>query len=354
MNRAIISLSLLLLFAVPAGAQRLVADEQTIDCGAVEYGTPVTATFNLKNKGIRRLHVTDVQTSCGCVTASVPRHEIAAGETFEIALTYDAMQLGHFYKSVIVSSDGSKEPVELCMTGVVVQDLKDYTTSYPYSVGDLFTSSLEITFDSVSKGNYVTQTIYIMNAGDETVTPNIMHLPEWLSAVVTPERLSPRHSGRIELTLNSAALHDYGMTRTSVYLAREIGEKISAESALTVRAVLLPDFTDLTATQRANAPALRLTADTLHISSERKNKVTEEILLSNEGKSVLRITSLQIIGSGIGVTLTDKDIQPGAAAKMKVTVTKSKTDKDDARRQVLMITNDPARPEVTVTIDITN
>ena len=53
--------------ALPISAQKLQVIDKTIDCGKVEYNKPVTATFKMKNKGSKRLTISDVRVSCGCI-----------------------------------------------------------------------------------------------------------------------------------------------------------------------------------------------------------------------------------------------------------------------------------------------
>ncbi|GAY28720.1 DUF1573 domain-containing protein [Prevotella sp. MGM1] len=345
---------LLLLAAMPVAAQRLTVAKKTVDCGKVAYEKPVTATFELRNKGIRKLKITEVKAGCGCTKVEYPTEDIPAGDKFTLRLTYDSRQLGHFDKSVRIVSNGSKQPVYLNMKGVVVEDLKDYSASYPFAIGELLTDRNEIEFDDVNKGDNPVQEIYIMNAGTKVFTPNMMHLPPYLSAVVTPERLAPGRSGKIEVMLNSAKLHDFGLTQTSVYLARNIGEKISNDNEITVSAVLLPDFTGMTGAQRQYAPKMKLSAETLDIAFDGKSKKTEEIVITNNGRTALKITSLQMFTSGLKVTLGKREIAAGETTKLKITAQRDELKKLRSKPRVLMITNDPDKPKVAIEVRIKN
>ena len=110
---------LLLFIAMPLHAQKLQVIDKEIDCGKVEYNKPVTATFKMKNKGGRKLIISDVRVSCGCISANYPKGEIPSGEDFELKVTYDARQLGHFFKEACIYSNGTKEPVYISMKGIV-------------------------------------------------------------------------------------------------------------------------------------------------------------------------------------------------------------------------------------------
>ena len=54
---------LLLFIAMPLHAQKLQVIDKEIDCGKVEYNKPMTATFKMKNKGGRKLLISDVRVS---------------------------------------------------------------------------------------------------------------------------------------------------------------------------------------------------------------------------------------------------------------------------------------------------
>lgn len=351
MDRKLIITSLLMAVALPAMAQKIVVNKPVADCGKVAYGKPVTATFELRNKGGRKLRITDVKTSCGCTAAEYPKADVPSGGNFTVKLTYDARQLGHFDKSVRIVSNGSKKPVYLNMKGVVVADLKDYSGSYPFAIGDLLIDRNDIEFDDVNKGDNPTQDIYILNNGTKVFTPNMMHLPPYLTAVTTPEKLGPGRSGKISVTLNSSRLHDYGLTQTSIYLARNLGEKISNDNEISVSAILLPGFVGVTEANRQYAPKMSLSADSLFFDFNGKSKRSGDIVITNNGRTDLKITSLQMFTSGLKVTLGKREIKPGESTKLKVTAYGEGLKKARSKPRVLMITNDPDRAKVVIGIN---
>lgn len=93
MNKKTILTFMMIAATTAASAQKITVKEAEIDCRKVQYFKPVTATFNLKNKGSRRLKINDVRVSCGCIKADYPKVEIASGDEFTISLTYDARQM---------------------------------------------------------------------------------------------------------------------------------------------------------------------------------------------------------------------------------------------------------------------
>lgn len=335
--------------ASPMVAQRLAVTKGTVDCGNVEYNHPTKAVFELKNKGFRRLKLEDVRTSCGCVLVDYPKEDIGAGDKFTITMTYDARQLGHFAKSVRIVSNADKQPVYLTMKGVVREDIID-VKEYPFTLGDIATDKNDLEFDNVIKGDTPSEVISIRNTGTKVLEPNMMHLPPYLTASVSPQYLRPGQTGRIEVKLNSEKLRDYGLTQTSIYLGNTLGEKVSEANEVTVSAVLLPGFSE-NSVDKALAPKAQLSAKEIDIEFGNKTKRSGEITLTNVGKSTLKISSLQMFTSGLKVTLGKRDIAPGETTKLKVTGDKELLSRARSKPRVLMITNDPDMSKVTIDIN---
>ncbi len=327
-------------------AQRLSVANTTIDVGRTGYEMPVTATFEMRNKGLRKLLILDVKPDCYCTKIEYPCGEIGVGDKFTISMTYDARQLGHFNKQATVLSNGSKEPVYLTMTGIVLAELKDYSGTYPHDFHNLLSTANELEFDNVNKGEERTFEMLIMNNGTKKMQPNVLHLPSYLSAKVSPEHLSPGQSGKILFTLHSDKIHNYGLTQTKVYLAQQLGEKVKSETEMGVSVVLLPPVTPM-----EKAPQLTLSDTTLNLTFGGKDKKSGEITLYNTGLSRLDFTSLQMFTSGLKVELGKRRLAPGEQTKLKITAIASELKKVRTQPRVLLITNDPQRSKVVITIN---
>ena len=77
-----------------------------------------------------------------------------------------------------------------------------------------------------------------------------MHLPPYLSAVATPDKLGRNRTGKIKVTLDTEKLPKLGLTTASVYLSRFPGDKVGEENEIPVSAVLLPDFSRISQQER--------------------------------------------------------------------------------------------------------
>ena len=351
MNKKQAILSLLFLAVLPVAAQKLTLVKTTIDVGKTGYLQPVTAVFECRNKSHRKLKISQVIPDCNCTMIDYPKGDIGGNDKFEVRMTYNARQLGHFDKQAAIISNGNKEPLYLRMTGVVLAEIQDFSGTYPIEMGDLRLDKAELEFDDINRGDIQVQEIHIYNNSTKVYSPNLMHLPPYLTAVVTPERLSPNRAGKITVTLNSAKLHDYGLTQTSVYLAGNPGDKVSADHEISVSAVLLPSFDELSSSARSQAPHIQLSKEVINFQFNGKAKMKDVIDITNTGQSDLEISSLQMFTGGLRISLGQKHLKPGESTKLKITAERAELMKTRTRPRILMIVNDPQKPKVTITIN---
>ena len=335
-----------------ANAQRLTAKSTTLDVGATGYEQPITATFELRNKGLRRLVIESVKPDCGCTSVEYPK-EVGMGERFTIKMTYDARQLGHFQKMCQVKSNGTKKPVYLTMTGVVKTDMRDYSGEYPIEMGDLLLDADALEFDDVNKGDVPVKEIHIFNNGKKALRPNLMHLPPYLQAITSPDHLLPGRSATITVKLLSEKLRNYGLTKTTLYMAHNPGDKVRQDYAIEVATVLLPDMKQFQKQNKELAPVLNMSdTDVDFTDFGGKPKKSATVTLKNDGQSPLKISSLQLFTAGLKVTLQKSEIAPGQSTHLKITGIAADLQKLRTRPRILMITNDPDHAKVVVNIKL--
>lgn len=351
MNKNIIVLSVLAALSAELRAQEMVAANDVVDCGQVEYNVPVTAEFELTNNGNRSMRISEVQTSCGCMVADFPQKDIQAGEKFMVRMTFDSKQMGHFDKYADVCVEGSDEPLMLRMKGVVVREVKDYSGDYPYKIGTLLADRNTLEFNDVNNGETPQLKIHIRNTGGETAEPVVMHLPDYLEADVSPSKIKSGRAGVVTITLDSRKLDDLGLTETKVFLGNKPGDKVDSDKEISVSAVLLPQFQDMTEAELALAPAIEVSEKELNLgAADGKKKLKGTVMIKNTGKSELRISNLQMFSSALSVSLNKSVLDPGEEAKLKVTANVERMKKSKSEPKVLMITNDPNNPKVEINV----
>ena len=354
MNRKTLILAALgLLSTTTVDAQRLSLNKQTIDCGKTGFEVPVSATFEMRNKGLRKLVINDVKADCGCTKVELSKKEAGPGERLTLTVTYDARLLGHFEKQVAVMTNATKKPVYLKIKGVVLADYQDFAGNYPYDFGGLLADANNLEFDNVNRGEHPEAEVHIVNNSSSVMTPNVMHLPPYLTAIVVPEQLAPGRAGKVTLTLNSEKLHDFGLTQTSVYLAKNLGDKVNSDNELPVSTVLLPDMKEYEGEGRQQAPRMQLSATDIDLGDMKtKSKRSGDVTITNNGQSNLKINSLQMFTPGLKVTLSKRELKPGEQAKLKVTAYADGLRKARSKPRVLMISNDPVQAKVVINVNV--
>ena len=261
----------------------------------------------------------------------------------------------HLQKSVGIYCNASNKPIYLAIRGEVTADPKNYTFTHPFQIGAIRLDKEEIEFEDANKGDKPTMELLVANTSDKLYTPVLMHLPPYLSAVATPEKLGRGRTGKIKITLDTDKLPKLGLTTASVYLSRFPGDKVGEENEIPVSAILLPDFSHISQQERLNPPAIHLSAKELQMGELKSDeKKAHTIIVKNVGKSNLEILDLQVFNSALGVQLKKRVLKPGASTKLKITAFGQNLKKVKGTPRVLMITNDPNNPKIIIKVKVTS
>ena len=332
-----------------AVAQKLIIEKTTIDVGRTGYEQPITAIFEFRVKGSKKVRINDVRPDCNCTKVEYPKTD--QGDKFQIRMTYDARQLGHFDKQAAVVTNATAKPFYIRMKGIVLRDYQNLSKNYPITMGNLLLDHSELEFDDINRGDQQVQLLHIYNSSTTVCQPNLMHLPSYLKATMAPERLGPGRAGTLTVTLNSNELHDYGLTQSAVFLAENPGDTVSADHEIPVSAVLLPSFMGMNAAQKQYAPKMQLSKTTCDIQFNSKTKKKDVIEITNKGRTELDISSLQLFTGGLQVSLSKSKLQPGEKTTLKITALRDELKKVRTRPRILMITNDPDQGKVVININ---
>ncbi len=353
MRRSFITLYALAATALTAVAQpRFTSNTEMYDFGQIEWKQPATVQYSITNTGDRPLVLTGVEPDCACSVARWTKTPIAPGAKGVIDVTFDARMLGHFNKSVAVYSNASPHLAYLKFNGEVVREIKDFTKTHPYLIGQIRIDKNSLDFPDVQAGEKPVMRIGVVNLSDRSYEPVLMHLPPYLQAEAEPAVLQKGEKGVVTVTLDSERLTGFGLTQASVYLSRFAGDKVGDENEIPVSAILLPDFSGMTEAEKANAPALSLSAKDVDMSAvlAKKPKARQDIIITNTGRSPLQISKLQVFHPAVGASLKKGMLQPGESTRLRVTVVKHNIGKKRRHLRLLMITNDPMQPKVEINI----
>ncbi len=338
---------------------RMVVDTPQQKVGEMLWQNPKTVTFTFQNKGNKPLLISEVHPSCGCINVDFPRHAIPAGKSGTITATYDAGMLGSFYRELAVYTNVQDAPLYLSFQGRVVESALDYDGDFPIDLGNVRLNTNYIEFDDVNKGDHPVVELQVANMEHGTYTPQLMHLPEYLTAEYVPAIIQQGRVGKIRLTLNSEKLFLDGLNQTSIYLARYMGDKVSEKNEIVVSAVLLPAFRNLTPERLATAPHIVLTDNEKQVGSDitvtmdsKKNKVTKVLNVTNTGEEMLTVNAVQVFNRAMTVSLGDRNIPPHGSTKLKITLSGKELQRAKNGPRLLLISNDPRQAKTMLNINV--
>ena len=98
---------------------------------------------------------------------------------------------------------------------------------------------------------------------------------------------------------------------------------------------------------------MKLSAETLDLGSfEGKDSKSGTIIIENQGRSRLTISSMQMFTTGLKVRLNKSRLDPGESAKLKITAYRKQLKNARSKPRVLMITNDPNKSKVVIHVNV--
>lgn len=90
------------------------------DFGKIKQGVPVTYNFAFLNITDKPIVIESATASCGCTTPVKPEAPVAKGKESKITAGFNAAAAGPFNKTIFVKVAGVDQPMELKITGEVL------------------------------------------------------------------------------------------------------------------------------------------------------------------------------------------------------------------------------------------
>lgn len=327
----------ILLFVFSANAQNLEFDELVHDFGTIkeELGS-VTHAFKLTNTGDKPLYISKVHASCGCTTPGWTKEPIKPGETGEVLATYRT-SAGPFDKTLTVTvteSTGSKN-ITLHIKGNVTKKPEDFKVTYPQVFGDLRSKNKrDFTFPQISsQQTTTTQTIEVVNAGDETVNVTFENVPEYINVNAVPVSLNPLQKGQITVNVNGEKRKKFGYSKDQITVkAGKSSETFNVTSIVAEKIEQSEKF-----------PVVEITKPVVDLGKLSENKASGVIEIKNLGNADLLIKSFSTDNNAFSVVLKKElKIKSGKTGSIKLSA--SNLQKGNNTAQIYLCTNDPLKP----------
>lgn len=108
-----------LLGTKPTQKASCIFKEELIDIGKTDFGRSVNAKFIIYNRGTNNLIIENVLPDCYCTVSNFSKSPISPNDSTYIILTYDALNIGPFQSSALISSNATNSPQMIFMRGYV-------------------------------------------------------------------------------------------------------------------------------------------------------------------------------------------------------------------------------------------
>jgi len=309
-----------------------------------EADGPVTINFQFTNTGSQPLLIKQVRASCGCTAPSWSKEPVLPGKKGFVGATYNPKNRpGPFSKTITVSSNSSTPTKVLTIKGDVEPKPKTLEDVYRYNMSNkIRLKTNHMSFARVIKDKQGSQQVEIVNVSKQPVAISFDRVPDHIKLSANPVTLQPGQKGVISGTYDSKLKNDWGFVIDRVNVILD-GENNSS-NRLTVSATIEEDFSQLSAEERENAPAIAFDNNTFNFADIKQGaKVEHTFTISNNGKSNLYIRKVKASCGCTAVNPEDEMVPAGESTTMRVVFdSRGKTGKQN--KTITIISNDPKHP----------
>lgn len=346
-----VALWLCLLSCLEASAQVRVgwSPQPQHDVGMVaEEDGVVERLFTARNTGADSWQVIRGFTSCGCTTVEVQAEQVVrpSDSTLVMVRFNPASKSGPFRETVTIQlSDGDRTfNQQLVLTGEVRPSQQSISRQFPYALGDLRISGQSIDFGEVKRGARVERHVAFCNVG---ATPCVLTLRASHASLAISEPSLTLDAGatrHVTLVWDGARDTEWGSAHAELSVASS-SERYQALVRLS--AVLLPDFSHLSAAQLSQAAQLKTERRIELPLPAAGQKCVQRLSIQNTGAETLRILSAYSSVDGVKVlSAFPLMVGPGKSAAVEVEIVPGSA-KDIP---ITLISTDARKPRQTVRI----
>lgn len=324
--------------------------ETTHDFGAFhEDDGKRTCTMRYVNCGDAPLTITAARSSCGCTLAEYSRRPLEPGDTAEIVVSYDPTgRPGRFSKSVYVNFNNDDGRSTLTIKGVVIGAPVTLQQRYPVDAGPVMRMSRgAVMAGDVAKGRSKTVYLEVYNASTDTLLPRVVGAPSFADVKFMPDAVAPGEQTSLVCHVSTSKITTWGLVEDSLAFIPAAGQPVVT---VPMTVVVSEDFSQLTDEQRAKAPLINISPERLDCGdiSRDGNTVTLTADITNGGRNTLEIRRVQPVDPGIRVDVDRRSIKHGKKAVLSVEVDPSLIGGKMLNSKIVIISNDPSRPNATL------
>jgi hypothetical protein len=209
--------------AQEVGEKQLIWERNLIDLGAVmaENGE-VTSEFFFVNKADFPIFIEEIQTDCGCTTASYTTDTLSQDKIGSVKISYSPTDRGGpFSKMILVKTNIDSQGDSLFLEGYNLPYPENINNHYSHKVGDLGFSSSIINMGNVFTNEPKVKQVDFYNYRDYPILLNEVRtlIPDHIQVSFSPHSIAGNSRGILELRYDGAAKADLGFMEDKMEIA---------------------------------------------------------------------------------------------------------------------------------------
>ena len=361
MKKMILFAAMLLSMTAMAQTPVITFEKTTHDFGKInEADGRVTTIFEFKNEGMVPLVLSNVRASCGCTTPKWTREPIEPGANGQITVTYNPNgRPGRFQKTITVTSNATEATTKLYIKGEVIPKPANPSTTYTVKMGELSLKKKAWNFGIMQKKEgSKAGVIEYANTTNEVITVALETEPgaTYLKAEATLQEIKPGETGKINFHLVPMECAIWGPIETQIYVIINGKRVHTNEFAITIKADIREDFSQMTVDELQQAPILEITSsnnNAINLGTFKAGKkIYTKLNFSNAGINPLIIR--RIISNDETITVAQQPkatIKKGKKVDINMIISTIGLDAGNYTRIITVITNDPKKSVVKLTLN---
>ncbi|MBS3915422.1 MAG: DUF1573 domain-containing protein [Bacteroidetes bacterium] len=306
--------------------------------------------FRFVNTGDRKLHITNVATSCGCTTPDWTKDSINPGDTGFVQAKYETTnRIGTFSKSITVYSNAVTSPfVQLNIIGDVHREKPQVNGIEIPDYGKVYFEPATIDFRPLFDNKVDTQFARLVNGTPFTTTFADVKIPENLTIIGLPKSLEPGETVQIMVILNGKIIKGYGFGAFQVPVSCD--NPVSPDIGLFVAYQRRQFFPKMNSKQLAKAPKAKWDKEFHNFGNHLTGELmSTDFVVSNVGKSDLIFHEIFPECSCLTLKYPKNILKPGESMTIQLTYD-SIAKKGTSNQSVWIVCNDPTRDEMRISI----
>ena len=317
--------------------------EESHDFGEIqEKDGSVTHQFEFTNNLNRPVKILGVKPSCGCTTPEWTKEAVMPGKTGFVQARFDPKgRPGFFNKHLTVTTDADSNPIMLAIKGTVTREGKEAIMEFNGINGSWLVKTGSFNLGKIyTRDVFVAREFAIMNNGKKAVTYlGKFDGPSYIKIDVEPKTLGPGERGLIKLNYNGKQRNAYGFQSDQVVIYTD--DESQPEKAFSIFATLEDYFPTLTPAEAQKAPRIQLSSLAVDFGRMKQGATaSRELMITNNGKSLLKLNSIQSNCTCIDTETKSKSLKPGESVSLKISFNPEDR-KGTQQKAIAIYSNDP-------------